>query len=128
MSSWQVCSSLTIITILKQFNMSSFLWAVCKKQFIVKTIIQNNISTFSSTSIFLNFLFFLPFDCSTFWLFYLLIVLPFDHSSFCHSTFRRSTFCHSTFRHSTFCRSALSSLISKASKLKLCSIKRNLFQ
>ena len=53
---------------------------------------------------FLPLEYFLPF-------FYLLIVLPFDRSTFCfstfcHSTFRRSTFCHSTFCHSSFCRSA----------------------
>ena len=73
----------------------------------------------------------LPFVCSTFWSFYLLIVLPFvvlpyDRSTFCHSTFcnsnfclfylfivlpfvvlpyDRSTFCHSTFCNSTFCNS-----------------------
>ena len=55
----------------------------------------------------------LPFERSTFCLFYLLIVLPFvvlpfvvlpyDRSSFCHSTFCNSTFCNSTFCNSTFC-------------------------
>ena len=44
----------------------------------------------------------LPFERSTFSLFYLLIVLLFECSTFFHFTF-----CHSTFCHSTFCTWAL---------------------
>ena len=49
----------------------------------------------------------LPFERSTFSLFYLLnvlpfVVLPYNRSTFFHSTFFNSTFCNSTFCNSTF--------------------------
>ena len=86
-----------------------------KSQFVAKTKFPSKMKRirnvvfrffFDIWNFFLNWKI-LPFERSTFSLFYLLnvlpfVVLPYNRSTFFHSTFFNSTFCNSTFCNSTF--------------------------
>ena len=98
-------ASPVVVVFIQLFKAKSLSSKFADFSFFSRTILASWFDVFLSFDRFLPFFYLLI--VSTFWSFYLLIILPFDRSTFCHSTFCHSTLCHSTFCHSTFCRSAV---------------------
>ena len=93
-------ASPVVVVFIQLFKAKSLSSKFADFSFFSRTILASWFDVFLSFDRFLPFFYLLI--VSTFWSFYLLIILPFDRSTFCHSTL-----CHSTFCHSTFCRSAI---------------------